>query len=326
MTHTTSTEILARRSGRLAVSLLLIFLGGINFSFIFPINKIAAEAGLPFFAYVFWYALGAGVIIFPFAAIRGELPRLNKAHLKAYGVAAALGFAFPFALLAFVAPKLPSGVAVLLVILTPAFTYLFSLFARLERFHMMSIGGLALGITGVLFIVVPSGSLPGTDMAGWFLLALLAPVCFAGLNVYVEINRPPDAPSLALAVGILFSGALMLLPLMLATGQIYVFPGPNLDGDLALAGAVAVNVIMWPLFYLIVKRTGAFLLSTINVVGVFGGIIWGMIFFSERHSEFVWLAGALMLAGLALIILRPALVAAAHIELHFEDTDTPGES
>ena len=48
-------------------------LPSINFSFLFSVNKIATEAGLPFFAYVFWYALGAGVVLFAIAAIRGEL-------------------------------------------------------------------------------------------------------------------------------------------------------------------------------------------------------------------------------------------------------------
>ena len=304
-------EIIARRSGGLLLSLLLILIAGINFSFLFSATKIAAEAGLPFFAYVFWYALGAGLVLLVIAAARRDLPRLDWPHLKAYGVAAVLGFAFPFALLAFVAPKLPSGVAVLLIILTPAVTYLFSILARLERFHLMSVGGLVLGVAGVLFIVVPSGSLPGADMAGWFLLALLAPISFAGLNVYVELHRPPKTTSLALAVGILFASALLLLPLMLATGQLYVFPGPVLDGDLALAGAVVINILMWPLFYAIVKRTGAFLMSMINVVGVVGGIVWSMVFFAERHSGFIWLAGALMLMGLGVILLRPILAARA---------------
>ena len=46
----TSSEIIARRSGGLALSLLLIFIAGINFSFLFSVNKVAAEAGVPFFA------------------------------------------------------------------------------------------------------------------------------------------------------------------------------------------------------------------------------------------------------------------------------------
>ena len=46
-------DIIARRSGGLLLSLLLIFIAGINFSFLFSVNKIATEAGVPFFAYVF---------------------------------------------------------------------------------------------------------------------------------------------------------------------------------------------------------------------------------------------------------------------------------
>ena len=287
--------------------LFLILVAGVNFGLLFSVNKIASEGGIPFFSYVFWYALGAGVILLPVAIFRGELPGTKGAHLKAYGVAAALGFAFPFTLLAFVAPKLPSGVAVLLVILTPAFTYLFSLIARLEKFHVLSSIGIILGIVGVLLVVIPSGSLPESDMSMWFLLALLAPVCFAGLNVYAELSRPPEASSLSLAVGILFSSTLMLLPLMIGTGQIYLPPGPNLEADFALLGAVLINVIMWPLFYEIVKRAGAFLFSMINVIGVVSGFGWGILFFGEGHSIFVWVSGVVMLVGLGLILVRPFL-------------------
>ena len=48
-------------------------------------------------------------------------------------------------------------------------------------------------------------------------------------------------------------------------------------------------------------------MSMINVVGVVVGIVWSMVFFAERHSGFIWLAGALMLTGLGLILARPVL-------------------
>ena len=81
----TSSEIIARRSGGLALSLLLIFIAGINFSFLFSVNKVAAEAGVPFFAYVFWYALGAGLVLAIVAAIRGEqLESLAQVQAKSF--------------------------------------------------------------------------------------------------------------------------------------------------------------------------------------------------------------------------------------------------
>jgi len=283
----------------------LLAIASLNFSLFFPVNRVAGESGLPYFAFVFWYSFGAGAILLIVAAARGELRRLTSRRILSYVVSSILGFAAPFSLLAFIAAKLPSGIAVLLVILTPVFTYLFSLIARTERLHWMSTGGLVLGITGILFVVVPSGSLPEAGMVGWALLALLVPACFAGLNVFTELFHPPETPPFALASGVLLAGAALLLPIMLGSGQLYVFPGPDLDGDLMLAAAVVINLIMWPMFYILIRMTGAFLFSIMNILAVVLGFIWGLAFFAEAHSLFVWVAMALMLSGVLLITLQP---------------------
>lgn len=289
--------------------IILLAIATLNFSLFFPVNRLAVENGLPFFAFVFWYSFGAGVILLVVAAIRGEWPRLGLPYLAGYAVSSVLGFAAPFALLAFVGSKLPSGIAVLLVVLTPVFTYFFSLLARTERLHWMSIVGLVLGIAGILFVVVPSGSLPSADMAGWALLALLVPACFAGLNVFTERFHPPETPPVALGAAVLLAGALLLLPFMLGTGQLYVFPGPLLDGDLALAAAVVINVVMWPLFYTIIRLTGAFQFSIMNIASVILGFVWGIVFYAESHSLYVWIAMALMLAGVGIVIAKPRPIA-----------------
>ena len=154
----------------MALSLVLILIAGINFSLLIPVNKIAGDAGFPNFAYVFWYALGAGLILLIPAIIRRELPQLTVPHLSRTSGSISpsaplftLGFAFPFAsLLAFVATKLPSGVTVLLITLTPLFTYSLAVIARLERFQPICAAGLLAGIAGVLLIVIP-GQPAGTE-------------------------------------------------------------------------------------------------------------------------------------------------------------------
>ena len=286
----------------MALSLLLILVAGINFSLLIPVNKIAGDAGFPNFAYVFWYALGAGLILLVPALLRRELPQLTWPHLRLYFVSAALGFAFPFALLAFVVTKLPSGVTVLLLTLTPVFTYALAVIFRLDRFRLISAAGLLMAIFGVLLTVIPGDSLPAPRMAVWFVIALLIPFGFGALNVFVERFRPPESSSLGLAIGNLFAGALLLIPFLPATGQLYLFPGPELDGDLSLAAAVVINTIMWPLFYIIVRRAGASLFSIVNIIGVVGGIGWGILFFDETHSAYVWAAAGLMLAAFVMMV------------------------
>ena len=291
----------------MALSLALILIAGINFSLLIPVNKIAGDAGFPHFAYVFWYALGAGLILLVPAVIRRELPQLTWPHLRLYFTSAALGFAFPFALLAFIATKLPSGVTVLLITLTPLFTYTLAVLARLERFQPICAVGLLAGIGGVLLIVVPGDSLPASSMAVWFLVALLIPFGFGALNVIVERFRPPESSSLGLAIGNLFAGALLLIPFLPATGQLYLFPGPELDGDLALGAAVVINAIMWPMFYVIVRRAGASLFSIMTIIGVVGGIGWGILFFDEVHSAYVWGAAGLMLTAFVMMVIGSIL-------------------
>jgi len=286
-------------------NLFFLLLAGLNFSLLFPVNVLSAEAGIPPTAYVFWYALGAAAIVLAIALAKGQVPSLAWPHLKTNLVSGLLGFAFPFALLAFVSGKLPTGIAALLIVLTPAFTYLVSLAAGATRFHPMPTLGLALAIAGVLLMVVPEGALPAPDMALWFLVALLVPFCFASLNVYVQLNRPPAAPDFAMSSGLLIAGVAGMAVLVVVTGQYYV---PFQYGDpkeWALVAAMAINAIIWPFFFFLINRTGAVLFSMMNVVGLVFGTIWGILLFADAHSPLVWLAAALMMAGFFLVVLSP---------------------
>ena len=65
------------------------------------------------------------------------------------------------------------------------------------------------------------------------------------------------------------------------------------------------------MFYILIRMTGAFLFSIMNILAVSLGFIWSMVFFSEAHSLFVWIAMALMLSGVLLITLQPGRAGAA---------------
>lgn len=285
--------------------LFLLLLAGLNFSLLFPVNVLSAQAGIPSTAYVFWYALGGALIVLAVALVKGQVPRLTWPHLKTNLVTGLLGFAFPFALLAFVSGKLPTGIAALLIVLTPALTYLVSLAARASRFHLMPTVGLILAIAGVLVMVVPEGALPAPEMAGWFLVALLVPLCFALLNVFVQVSRPPAAPDFALAAGMLLAGTAGMAVLVVATGQYYLPFQNGDDREWALLAAMAINAVIWPFFFYLINRTGAVLFSMMNVIALFFGTIWGILLFADAHSPLVWIAGALMIAGFFLVVFSP---------------------
>ncbi len=280
------------------------------YSALFPVNRFSAEAGLPYIGYVFWFSLLATAALTIPAAVLGHLPRLTWPHIRAYFVLGALGIAFPVPLLAFVAPKLPLAIITLLLILVPMITYVLSYLVRIERFRVSGAIGVLLGLAGILLVLVPDLSLPEPEMAGWLLLALVAPLCFGATNTMAVYLRPPAAPPLAMSVGMTACATILLVPIMLGTGQAYLFPGPTLDGMLAVLYAAAINASTMVCWFILVRRIGAVFFSQFNYFIVLAGFGWGYWLYDEQHSVYVWAATGLTFLGLA-IFSRGAQIASA---------------
>jgi drug/metabolite transporter (DMT)-like permease len=272
---------------------------GLLYSAVFPVNKMGAEAGVPYVGFVFWLSLLGMVATGIPAALRRELPQLTWPHLRAYLVLGGLGVAIPAPLLVLVSPKIPVGIVTLLMILVPILTYTLSYFVGIERFRVSGVVGLLFGLGGILLVLVPDLGLPSSDMVGWVLLALAAPFCFAGTNTMAAYLRPPAAPSFAMATGMQASASLLCLPLMFATGQEYLFPGPTTEGMFAVlyaAGITALTMVSW---FALVRVVGPVYFSQFSYFVVLGGFVWGILLFDEQPSIYIWIATALTFVGLA---------------------------
>ena len=281
----------APKIGARAVAYLLF--AGALYGLLFSINKVATTNGVPGLAYVFWHTLGAGLILWLGCLATRTPVRFDRAHLRLYFVAGALGISIPVSLLAHVAPNLPASLVVMVTCLSPTCTYLMAMALRMERFRLLSTGGVALGLAGILILVVPGITLPSFAEVSWLLLALLAPVCFAAFNIAGAILWPPKAHSLGLACGIQLGGAVVLVPVMLGTGETYLFPGPLLAGDLAILGATGVTALVWYLIFEILRLGGPLFLSQFGYIIVLTGFGWGAVIFGERLSGSAWIAAAL---------------------------------
>lgn len=286
-------------AGKLVYIPALAALGAI-YSALFPVNKMSAEAGLPYIGYVFWFSLITTVGLAIPAALRGELPRLTIPHLRAYAVLGGTGVAIPVPLLTFVAPKLPVGIITLLLILVPLITYLLSYLVRIERFRLSGIVGVLFGLGGVMLILIPEVSLPSRDMVGWVLLGLLAPVCFAACNTMAVYLRPPASPALAMATGMSACATVMLAPVMVGTGHAYLFPGPSTAGMLVVLYAAAITAVTMTCWFVLVRIIGAVFFSQFNYFIVLSGFGWGVLLFDEHHGVYVWAATGLTFIGLAI--------------------------
>ena len=198
---------------------------------IFSVNKMAAAAGTPPLAQGFWQSLGGGLLLLIILALKGRKLALGRRHLLSYLVIGALAVGVPMSLLTYAAPHLPAGLQTIVLALSPPLTYFLGMLARIERFRVLGLLGLAFGFAGVLVIIVGLGleeSAP--DAWRWFALSLIAPLLFACSNLAAALLRPPLSSSLSMAAGMLVGSSAMLIPIMAIAGQASVPTG---------AGAIA---------------------------------------------------------------------------------------
>ncbi len=284
----------------LALPILLVLAAGIGYGSIFAANKIVGEAGFPPIPYVFWQAALGAAFLLILSAVTVRVPRLDTFSLGHYAASATFGQVIPFLVLAFAAVKLSSGVITLTTTLVPALTYTFAFALRIERFRAMSVVGIALGIAGVLMIVLPEGGLSGAGSVRWMLIALLFPISAATNNMVVAKLRPPEASSVSLAAAVLTAASLFLFPLMLIVNGFTPFwdQGANVIGG--LLWATVIQVIGYFALYEVIRRAGPVLFSQMAYIIVVAGLFWALVLFDESLGPWVWGAVVVMVAGLAL--------------------------
>ena len=276
----------------------MLFLVGFTFGMMFVFNRLATTHGVPFIPYVFLQALGAALILLIVAGAQNHLPDLSTKSLRFYLVTGVFNFSLPFSILALVAPKVPSGILSLGLMLIPLMIYALALALGMDCFRWVRLAGLLLGFIGVLLVLLPQTSLPSPELAAWVALGMLAPLCYALGTILMAWLHPPSARSLTLACGLLIASAVTMLPVMAVAGSWWFFNGPSDVGQWAVIGAIVNTAAIYVLVFEIIKRAGPVFFSTSNYIATLLGVGFGMLFFGDSHSLWIWAALMLMFTGL----------------------------
>ena len=276
----------------------MLFLIGFAFALTFVFNRLATTNGIPFLAYVFWQALEGSLILLAACIISGHLPTFSAQDLKIYFITGILNVSLPICILSFVAPKVPTGILSLGLMLIPTMIYGLALSLGMDRFTWIRSVGIGLGFAGVLLVILPSASLPSPDLTGWVLIGLLAPVCYALGAIVMGSMGPRSAKSLPLACGLLLASAVTMVLVMLTSGNWWFFSGEFTIGHWALIAAGINQAAIFVLMFEIIKRAGPVFFSTSNYIATVVGVILGMWLFGDSHSLWIWAAMILMFAGL----------------------------
>ena len=281
--------------------IVMLLISGIFWGLTYSLTRFAITGGIPFLAYVFWMGAGAALLLFVLGLLTRSLPKLEWPHVRAYLVLGSISYGLSYSVLAVVAPEVPTGVLSLGATLTPIFTYPAAALFKLERFALLRTLGLVCGLAAVALIVVPETSLPSPEMVPWVLLGMVTPLLYVANAIIIALIKPPPSGALPLACGTLIAGTLFMLVVTLASGQWWWFEGPMETSDWALIMAVCVMALSFYLMIEIIRIAGPVFFTTVNFIVPLAGIGWGLVFFDESHSLWIWLALALMIIGVFLV-------------------------
>ncbi len=300
----------ARRAMASAVPYILMLSCGVIWGMTFSLARIAASGQAHPVGLAFWQAFGGGLALLVFVLLRRRGGRFRfhfhfgGANCRHACFIAIFGTAVPATLYFYAAPEVPAGVLAITVALVPMLTYALSWMLAIDRFGLWRFLGVLMGFLAMLLLVAPDASLPDPSMARWLILPLIASVCYTLENVYVDRSIPQDADMVGLLTGGLFVAALMLLPVMYAEEAFYPINLPLDAAETAMLAMMLVSSVAYIMFLLVIKMAGAVFASLAGYVITLAGVFWGMVFFSERHSLWVWGALALMLLGMVLVTPR----------------------
>lgn len=292
------------------VNVVLLVTASVIYGSVFSLNKLAAEAGWQPMQFAFAQSLLAGLVLAVFVMLRRQLPRPSLRLGLACLVIGSLFVGLPITLLSHVAPHLPAAMTTLVLALAPVVTLAFAILLKIETFRWQALAGIACGLAGIAILVAPGAAEGSNAEAGWFLLALLAPLMFGLGNVLSSLLRPPVTASTVMAGGSLLGSALGLLPLLALSGLLYWPPlAPGATAPWLLASLV--NAVFFVMLFEIIRRAGPTFFAQFNYLAVIAGVAWGALLFGERPGLVFWLALALMLAGVYFATRAPARPAAA---------------
>ncbi len=265
------------------------------------LGRIATSHGVPATAFAFWNCVGGACIIGIFALARGTPVTVSPRYLRYYLIAGLVSNAVPNTLAFTVVAPIGTGLTGVLFALSPLCTYAVAMSLRLDRFETLRALGLAIGLAGTLLILLPESSLPSAEALHWLLIGLTMPVFLALGNIFRSAAWPPGASSMTLAVGMLTAAAVLLLPAMAVTGTLYLPLPVEHDGDWATIGIFAVAGVIYVLYFELLRIAGPVYFSQISYVITAAGVVAGMVVFGETHAVWVWLAIAVICAGVLLV-------------------------
>lgn len=290
-----------------ALPALVLVAMGMAWGITVPLSKLAVDAGHRSFGIVFWTAVIAVVVLGAHLAFRGRGLPLGWRAVRLYGFVACFGTLIPGLASYTAAQVLPAGVIAICLSLVPMMTLPLALALGIDRPAPARVAGLALGLAGVLLLILPEASLPERAMAAFVPLALIAPLSYSVEGVGLGRMGTGGLDAVQVLCGASLISAVVALPLALMMG-IFIDPRqPWGPGEAAVLVSGVINAVTYAAYVWLVGRAGAVFAAQVSYIITGAGVFWAMVILGEVYSPWIWAAMALILTGLLLVRPRAAM-------------------
>ena len=280
---------------------LLLLAVGMLLGFNFPLGKLAQLAQVPPTLWAALISLATSSVLGAALLLRRRRVVYDAQHARYFVITALVSYALPNLLVLAAMAHLGSGPTAMMFTLSPLLTALLSRLAGLRAPARLEYVGIAIGFVGAVLVALARGEAGRPAAWLWVGAGLLIPLLLAVGNVYRSLDWPPHADGTWLAVGSHGVAALLLLALCGLTGAWDGLPALAAVPWLA-AWQVTAAVLMFPLFFRLQALGGPVLLSQIGTVGAGVGVALGAGLLGERYPPLAWIGVGLIALGIGLTV------------------------
>jgi drug/metabolite transporter (DMT)-like permease len=247
--------------------------------------------------------LVAGALLYAWARARGA-PRPSSRALRDASLLGALFLFLGNGGLVWAETRVPSGLAAVLAATTPFWTVLIERLRGGESAMRPAVyAGLALGLGGVVLLMIPGGHEEAIDLVGAGVI-LVAALIWAYAMVISRALTLPESGALSAAVQML-AGGILLVVTGTAVGEWHGFvPGvASVRSLLGLAYLIVFgSLVAYSAFTWLLRVSPAGRVSTYAYVNPVVAVLLGWLLASEPFGPRELAASAVTIAGVALII------------------------
>ena len=198
--------------------------------------------------------------------------------------------------------KVDSGIAAVLIALVPIWTATLGLVLGTDRLAPRGLLGLGVGFAGAFVLANPTGS--GHLATGGVIMLLLATMSWAGGSYYSRSAPVPRRPLVMTGMEMLCGGAAMTL-VALVRGEAGDFHPGRVGNSAWLAFAYLVvigSMLAFTAYAWLLRNARLSLVTTYAYVNPAVAVLLGALFVHERLTARTFLASALILVGVALVV------------------------